>query len=171
MTQNIYLSGIVTQEILPDRVIYPGGIEGSNRGMDIYEIRLENLRSLADEAGGRPALAKKLDMSYQLLQNYVGKNPTKKIGDKTARKAEEVFDLKRGWMDAQHIMGLTGSELFGAHVNEAMVASAKAYADWPFSFSIEKFQSLPADKQARIDGYVNAMIDENEAAKSAKKTG
>jgi hypothetical protein len=38
-------------------------------------------------------------MSYQLLQNYIGKTPTKRIGEKTARKVEAAFTLPHGWMD------------------------------------------------------------------------
>lgn len=70
--------------------------------MDIHDIRLTNLRELAVRANGRPKLAVKLDMSYQLLQNYIGKTPVKRIGDKTARKAEAAFGLPHGWMDQVH---------------------------------------------------------------------
>lgn len=69
---------------------------------DIYEIRLINLRSLVERAGNRKELANRLDMQYQLLSNYIGKTPTKKVGDQTARLAEEVFNLEYGWMDNLH---------------------------------------------------------------------
>lgn len=68
--------------------------------MDIFEIRLARLRELEKEAGGRAALAERLGMAYSLLSSYIGKNPTKNIGEKTARTAEKVFDKPWGWMDA-----------------------------------------------------------------------
>lgn len=90
---------IFASESIPDGVLYPSGSKPSNSGMDIHDIRLANLRLIATRAGGRPKLAQRLGMSYQLLQNYIGKTPTKRIGEKTARKVETTFALPHGWMD------------------------------------------------------------------------
>lgn len=90
---------IFASESIPDGVLYPSGSKPSNSGMDIHDIRLANLRLIATRAGGRPKLAQRLGMSYQLLQNYIGKTPTKRIGEKTARKVEATFALPHGWMD------------------------------------------------------------------------
>ncbi|WP_024905454.1 hypothetical protein [Robbsia andropogonis] len=139
--------------------------------MDIYEIRLQNLRALAAECGGRPALAEFMGMSYQLLNNYLGKNPTKKIGDKTARRAEVVCGREHGWMDVQHILGMEAKEIFHPRVNEALIKSALSIGDWPFSFSQEKFSQLPPEKKARIDGFATAIIEEDSASKGVRKTG
>ncbi|MBM3114569.1 hypothetical protein [Jeongeupia naejangsanensis] len=70
--------------------------------MDIYAIRLANLRLLAQEVGGRPQLAKLMNISYALLSNYIGKTPVKNIGDKIARDAETAAQKPHGWMDARH---------------------------------------------------------------------
>ncbi|MGQ5522950.1 S24 family peptidase [Chitinimonas sp. PSY-7] len=67
--------------------------------MDIYAIRLNNMRLLVQRAGGRPAFAKKINMNYTQLNQYIGKNPTKNIGDQAARNTEEKMGLPHGWMD------------------------------------------------------------------------
>ncbi len=70
--------------------------------MDISEIRLTNLRKLVEVVGGRPAFAKKMDMAYAQATSYVGKNPTRSIGDVVARRAETVFGLPKDWLDHTH---------------------------------------------------------------------
>lgn len=70
--------------------------------MDISNIRLANLRKLAEIAGGRPALADKLEMAYSQLTHLIGKTPIRNIGNTIARKAETAFDLPHGWMDQVH---------------------------------------------------------------------
>lgn len=49
--------------------------------MDVYEIRLINLRMLAAKAGS---------------------NSIKHIGSQIAREAEQAFDKPRGWLDQLH---------------------------------------------------------------------
>lgn len=129
---------------IPDRVIYPLGMNCCNAGMDINEIRLANLRSLADRAGGRPDLARRMEMSYQLLQNYIGKTPTKRIGDKTARRAEEVFGLPRGWMDERH--------------DESKVIGARA-SGWPFTIERKRFDRLPESEKARVARFIKDTVE------------
>jgi phage repressor protein C with HTH and peptisase S24 domain len=82
----------------------------------IHEIRLSNTKKLMKESGlTRSEFAEKIDMSYGLLSQYVGKNPTKNIGDETALKIEEAFNKPRGYLDqsegqnvpAQHLDGAT----------------------------------------------------------------
>ncbi|WP_150664620.1 hypothetical protein [Pandoraea commovens] len=112
--------------------------------MDINEIRLTNLRGLADRAGGRPALAARMEMSYQLLQNYIGKTPIKRIGDKTARRAEDVFGLPHGWMDMRH--------------DEAKIVSAKG-VNWPFTIERARFDRLPDSEKARVARFVRDTVE------------
>jgi len=70
--------------------------------MDINQIRRDNLRALADRAGGRPALAERLNIAYAQLNHYIGKTPVRNIGPNMARKAEKSFSLPLGWMDFLH---------------------------------------------------------------------
>lgn len=66
----------------------------------IHEIRLANTRKLMKESGlSRSEFADKIEMAYGLLSQYIGKNPTKNIGDETALKIEEAFNKPRGYLD------------------------------------------------------------------------
>jgi SOS-response transcriptional repressor LexA len=69
------------------------------RDMDIHDIRLNKLRQLAQECGGRPELAEKMGISYVQLSNYIGKTPTRNIGNLMARRAESAFNKPHGWLD------------------------------------------------------------------------
>lgn len=130
-----------------------------NSGMDISEIRLKNMRRLAADEGSGAALARRLNMAYPLLQNYIGKTPTKKIGDKTARRVEEVFKLPRGWMDRLE--------------EEGIAAVQRAVGDWPFSVPWEKFNQLDLKEKARIDRFIKDTIEtwEAEHAVEVRKAG
>lgn len=68
----------------------------------IYYFRLRNLRNLVEKVGGRPEASRRLDISYNLLTQYIGKNPTINIGEKMARKIEGALSLPFGWLDQDH---------------------------------------------------------------------
>jgi SOS-response transcriptional repressor LexA len=69
---------------------------------DIYEVRRKNLLSLQKEVAlDRKDFAEKCGLSYQLLSHYIGKNPTKRIGDTVARRAEYNFGKPTGFLDRQ----------------------------------------------------------------------
>ncbi|WP_227500511.1 LexA family transcriptional regulator [Acinetobacter sp. P8-3-8] len=66
----------------------------------IHEIRLGNTRKLMKESGlSRTEFAEKIEMSYNLLSQYIGKNPTKNIGDDTVEKIEKAFNKPKGFLD------------------------------------------------------------------------
>ena len=66
----------------------------------IHEIRLGNVRKLIKESGlSRTEFAEKIEMSYNLFSQYIGKNPTKNIGDDTADKIEKAFNKPKGYLD------------------------------------------------------------------------
>ncbi|MGE8572934.1 MAG: LexA family transcriptional regulator [Acinetobacter amyesii] len=66
----------------------------------IHEIRLINARKVMKESGlDRTQFAEKIGMSYNLLSQYIGKNPKKNIGDDTAKKIEEAFHKPLGFLD------------------------------------------------------------------------
>jgi SOS-response transcriptional repressor LexA len=67
---------------------------------DIYEIRRKNMLALQREANlDRKDFAEKVGVSYQLLSHYIGKTPTKRIGDVIARRAEASFGKPEGYLD------------------------------------------------------------------------
>lgn len=68
--------------------------------LTIHDIRLQNTRELMKESGlNRADFAEKTGISYNLLSQYVGKNPTKNIGDETADKIEKAFSKPKGYLD------------------------------------------------------------------------
>ncbi|WP_151821677.1 LexA family transcriptional regulator [Acinetobacter oleivorans] len=76
----------------------------------IHEIRLGNTRKLMKESGlTRSEFADKIEMSYNLLSQYIGKNPSKNIGDETAVKIEEAFNKPRGYLDQSDSQNETAS--------------------------------------------------------------
>ncbi|MBP1470596.1 LexA family transcriptional regulator [Acinetobacter nosocomialis] len=80
----------------------------------IHEIRLGNTRKLMKESGlTRSEFAEKIDMSYGLVSQYIGKNPTKNIGDETALKIEEAFNKPRGYLDQSDNQNENASQLDG----------------------------------------------------------
>lgn len=68
--------------------------------LKIHEIRLLNTRKIMKDSGlDRAHFAEKVGLSYNLLSQYIGKNPTKKIGDDTAEKIETAFNKPSGFLD------------------------------------------------------------------------
>lgn len=82
--------------------IYHFGIKSCNTHMDVYKIRLLNLRALARQEGGITALADRLDKSQSRISQLIGINPIKNIGSRTAREVERKFKKSEGWMDQLH---------------------------------------------------------------------
>jgi hypothetical protein len=71
--------------------------------MDNKELRRLNLLGLCSEHG-RDEVAKKCGYSDTVyLNQLVNANVSRtQVGDKTARKIEEAFDLTAGWLDSPH---------------------------------------------------------------------
>lgn len=69
---------------------------------EITEIRLDNARQLAEQAGGTSAFAARIDREPTQASRFMGKNPSKGIGAKLARHIEERFGKPRGWLDTDH---------------------------------------------------------------------
>jgi SOS-response transcriptional repressor LexA len=66
------------------------------------DIRLQNLRTLIEKAGGPSEAARKLEMDQSQLSQIAGKNPTRNIGTALARRIEKVFRRAEGWLDVPH---------------------------------------------------------------------
>lgn len=70
------------------------------RGMDINEIRRENLREEARKLGGQAKLAAKLDKSESEISQLIGRSPIRNVGPVRARSFEKALGLKRGALDS-----------------------------------------------------------------------
>ncbi|MDR5874637.1 S24 family peptidase [Vreelandella gomseomensis] len=69
---------------------------------EITQIRLENARLLAKQAGGTTTFALKVDREPTQMSRVMGSNPTKNIGSKLARHIEACFGKQSGWLDYDH---------------------------------------------------------------------
>ena len=69
----------------------------------IEVIRRENTKNLMADSGlTRREFADKSGINYALLGHYIGKNPTKAIGDEIAQKIEAFFGKPLNWLDHEH---------------------------------------------------------------------
>lgn len=68
----------------------------------ISEIRRNNAKTLAAKCDGNQAFSARIDRESTQVSRFIGKNPTKNIGDALARHIEECFNLPIGWMDNDH---------------------------------------------------------------------
>ena len=59
---------------------------------------------MEDSGLNRTEFAEKIHMSYSLLSQYIGKNPTKNIGDETAEKIEQAFNKPKGFLDQSVVL-------------------------------------------------------------------
>lgn len=72
---------------------------------NIASIRRYNTLQFMDKKNiSRGELASLLSMRYSLLSAYIGKNPTKAIGDDVAVRIEDAFGLDSGDLDVNHEM-------------------------------------------------------------------
>ncbi|KQV51340.1 LexA family transcriptional regulator [Duganella sp. Root336D2] len=63
------------------------------------DIRRENARKLAEDAGGLAEFARRTGMENSQVSQIIGKNPTKNIGNIIATRIENAFDLVEGSLD------------------------------------------------------------------------
>ncbi len=65
----------------------------------LYTARLCNVRALAAKEGGPVALADKLGWDQAWMSQLIGKNPSRNITERTARKIEVCMALPIGSLD------------------------------------------------------------------------
>lgn len=65
----------------------------------LYKARLCNVRALTTKEGGSVALAGKLGWDQGLMSRLIGKNPSRNITERTARKIEARMALPIGSLD------------------------------------------------------------------------
>jgi phage repressor protein C with HTH and peptisase S24 domain len=63
------------------------------------DVRRENARRLATDAGGLTEFARKTGMENSQVSQIIGKNPTKNIGNLIASRIEQAFDQAEGSLD------------------------------------------------------------------------
>jgi SOS-response transcriptional repressor LexA len=71
-------------------------------GMNIKDIRRENMRILSKSVGGISRLADLLDKPQSQISHLIGSKPVKNIGDKIAAQVEIAFNKPFGWLDHPH---------------------------------------------------------------------
>lgn len=87
---------------MPPQLLY------TEKAMEIYLIRLKNLRSLIADAGGPAAFARltgepgKGGYSKGYINILAGPTPTRNINEKTARGIESKIGKPKGWLDVEH---------------------------------------------------------------------
>lgn len=68
----------------------------------VYETRKNNLFLMIKFYENRRVFAEKINIEYNLLNQYLGKKNPKNIGDKLALKITEAHHLQSGWLDHPH---------------------------------------------------------------------
>lgn len=65
----------------------------------VFRMRRENLRAIAKHYGSLAALARALGVSAQYVNQLIGPNPIRSIGETTARDLEVTLRLQPGYLD------------------------------------------------------------------------
>lgn len=68
----------------------------------IYEIRLANARKLASKYKNQAEFANAINKPATQVSRFMGKNPTKNIGDEIASDIEVALGLDPGYLDIRH---------------------------------------------------------------------
>jgi len=120
------------------------------------ETRRQNARLLAKEAGSLTAFGKALDMSDSQVNQIIGKNPVKNIGNKIAERIELAFRKPAGWLDRDRAVVATSIPM--GISNEP--TSDTASSNWPFTMSLQDILQLPPEELAPLDRYVSYTVME-----------
>ena len=83
-------------------VVYLNDKKRDDALMTREEIRRENARRLASNAGAKVAFARLVGMDASQVSQIIGPTPTKNIGNSIARRIEKAHHLPEGWLDVQH---------------------------------------------------------------------
>lgn len=102
---------------------------------EIAQIRLDNARMLAEEAGGTSMFAAKVDREPTQMSRVMGANPTKNIGSRLARHIEECFGKPKGWLDCDHQNG-TREDSGRYHANVLPTDQPIRYYRYPIISSV-----------------------------------
>ena len=128
--------------------------------MNVKDIRRENMRALARQAGGISEIAERLDKSQSQISHLIGSNPIKNIGDRIASEVEQAFNKPHGWLDREHFRVQEAKaiyELSDNHKKDNMLYRVVPILDWE---DIRNWPALPTgeahlDQQEMVPGPVN----------------
>jgi len=68
----------------------------------VANIRRENARELASQIGGHAELARRLGISDSQMNQTIGRNPSRNIGNNLARRIEQACGKEIGYLDSSH---------------------------------------------------------------------
>lgn len=124
--------------------------------MQIHEIRLKNARDLMKESGlSRTDFAEKVGLSYNLISQYIGKNPTKNIGDETASKIEEAFGKPKGFLDQANAIAMPLDAALGkGSIQIAPIEFRGAEGSKKYNVRIPVYRDVKASCGSGIENFL-----------------
>lgn len=104
-------------------------VENSQDRTSTYsDISRTNARYLADSVGGFRRFGERVGLAESQVSQLLGKNPSRNIGVKVARRIEEAFEKPLGWIDQRH--GESGlAELSEVAMNELLSTELRILKD------------------------------------------
>lgn len=103
-----------TPTVVPGDVSAPADAVAAGSGpgsqwQDIFEVRLQNLDVLVEEAGSAAELARRTDSDPSYISQIrtratYGRGVTRRVGEKFARRLEDAMAKPRGWMDVPRVI-------------------------------------------------------------------
>lgn len=127
--------------------------------MQIHEIRLVNARNLLKESGlSRTDFAEKVGISYNLISQYIGKNPTKNIGDETAFKIEVAFNKPKGFLDQVNAFHSTPTSTHSSGIRIAPIEFRSGESK-PTNVRIPIYKDIKASCGAGIENFLEDVSE------------
>lgn len=88
--------------------------------LDIFQIRLQNLDRLVEEAGSAAELARRTESDPSYISQIrtratYGRGVTRRVGEKFARRLEQAMGKPLGWMDAPRNGAAGAGSFAGPH--------------------------------------------------------
>lgn len=128
---------------------------------EINDTRLKNARSLAKEYKTLAAFAEAIERAPTQVSRFMGKKPTKKIGDQMARHMEKCLKKPKGWLDNEHHRTTSGNhsliDVISAPEND--IELLKAIITTVEEITLEEDINLtPAEKAQTIISCLKACI-------------
>lgn len=98
----------------------------------IEAIRRENIKKLMRKHGlTRQEFAKRSGVNYALLGHYIGKNPSKAVGDEIAERIEVAFNKPKNWLDHDHDHDQDGVNAIKTSQSVVVTASTEGLVEIP----------------------------------------
>lgn len=136
----------------------------------IDDIRAENMRRLATEAGGNTQLAERLKRSESQISQWINRSTNYGTGKPrgmrsgTARWIESQLNKPQGWLDRDHQDGISHSGDFPFPNQRAESVVAPFVIQWPFkNLRIERVAALPPSEIEVLEGMLLGAITTIEA--------